>query len=224
MMLTGVVKGETAQVPVRITGMVVGDLVARPASLQSLNPTARGHRFAPVTIASTNDKAFRILSVDAGPHVDAQFEDRKQGKEYAIRTTLKDGVPEGPFATALTIRTDNTGQPVLTIPIFVNVKPRYSVEPGVALLGPDGTAAMRRIRIQSGSPTPFEILSVSCDNPQFMAGEDETQPHMPDVKFVVVRVRQGTPPDAEMTGEVVLKTNIPGAEEVRIPFEFSPNR
>jgi hypothetical protein len=224
MMLHGVVNGEDARLPVRVTGLIVGDLVARPASLQSLSPTPRGRRFAPVTIASTNDKVFNILSADAGPHVDVQIEDRKQSKEYAVRATLKDDAPDGPFATTIVVRTDNTGQPLLHIPLFVNVRARYLVEPGVVLLGPRAIDTPRRVRVQSGDPSGFEIHNASCDNPLFIAGVDETQSHMADVKFVMVRLRQGTPPETEVKAELLLKTDIAGAPEVRIPIEYTPER
>lgn len=209
---------EEAAVPIRLVGQIVGDIVARPILLQSLAATTRGHRFAPVILASPTGKSFNVLSADAGPHVDVQFAPVKNdGSEYQFRTTLKDTAPDGPLAAELVVTTDNPTQPVVSIPVFVNVMPRYRVEPAIVLFDPSQPQASRRIRIQNGSPRALEILEVRCDNPDVKVKVDSVDELRADIVYLMVHATGASSGEAV----VVIKTNQQDAPELRIPVRFN---
>lgn len=212
------VAGEEATVPLRLVGQVVGDIVARPIMLQSLSATTRGHRFAPVVLASPIGKAFNILSAEAGPHIDVQFSAIKNdGSEYQFRTTLKDTAPDGPMAAEMVITTDNPTQPVVSVPIFVNVMPRYRVEPAIVLFDAAQPKSARRIRIQNGSPRSLEILEAHCDNPNVKVKVDSVDAQRSDIVYLMVEANGAESGDSV----VVIKTNQQDAPELRIPVRVN---
>ncbi len=220
--LKGEVGGEKASMPVRVTGHVVGDLVARPAVLQSLDITPRGRGFAPITIAATNDKPFEILSIDAGEFIDVEYGPRKQGKDWFVKTKLRDNAPDGPLALAIMIRTNNSGQPLLRIPVFVNVRSRVESDPELVLLGDKKGASTRRVRIQSSLVDKLEIFNISCDHPGIRVNIANERTYVGDVRSLLVILQETAPRDKPFKATVTFKTNVPGVEEFRIPVEFIP--
>ncbi len=220
--LSATVQGEQASMPVRVTGQVVGDLVARPAIIQSIDLTPRGRRFAPITVASTNESAFEILGIDAGEFIGVDAQPQKNNKEWRIRTFLKEEVPDGPLATKLVIRTDNSGQPMLYVPMFVNVQSRYRLEPEIVLLGASPERRSRRVRVQSFGPEALQLLEVSCDNPYVSAMVEKSATYSDRVRMVRIELQNGDPPSESFSAQLIVKTSLSGAEELRVPIEYSP--
>lgn len=217
--LTGTIAGETAVMPLRVTGQVVGDLVARPAALQQLTPVPRGHRFQPLVIASTNERPFSVLAVDAGPFITAEFEPIRQNKDWNIRLTLKEDAPDGPLACEVKVRTDHTGQPVLRIPLFSNVRPRLQVEPEMVVLTAGG--GTRKVLLRAGENVALDIFNVTCDHAMVAALAMPPASKGPrNVRFVHVKLRGGAEPEESFATELLVKTSLPGAEQLRIPVEF----
>jgi len=218
--LHGTVDGEEATLPVRVAGQVIGDLVARPISLQALTPVSRGLKLAPVTIASANDRPFEIWGVDAGPHLEAAAEPHPMKKTWTVRATVRDSAPDGPMGIEMVIRTDNTGQPLVTIPVFVNVRPRYVLEPAVALLGPS-LGGTRNVRIRADRGTLLDIRAISCDHPHVIAEPAaDIVSEQDHIRYVRVGLRDTARVDADFSAEVKVETNIPGAGTVIIPVSY----
>ncbi len=221
-LLTGRVGDETATLPMRVTGTVVGDLVARPMVLQSLSTTPRGHRFSPVSIVSTNDKPFHILSVEASEHLEVTFKPRRERLEYEVQTLLRDTAPDGPLASNIRIRTDNSGQPILEVPLFVQVRPRCSIEPSVVLLGPSENARVRKVRLQASDVTHLELRDATSDHPQVAVEVlDQDVAAMPTVRHIRIGLVRNAVAADDLRATVTLRTNIPGAEEIKIPVEYT---
>jgi hypothetical protein len=221
--LKGTIAGETAHMPLRVAGQVIGDLITRPAVLQSLHPTPRGHRFARVTVASANRRPFEILELTAGPYLDVQVQARKQKKEYGLTVTIRDDAPDGPLAATVRIRTDNSGQPVLRIPVFAQVRARYHAEPEVVLL--DADTHRRRVMLRADHGFGLDITAVSCDHPAVVG---QVLPADVDGLANVRFVRLGIPrnvqaPDA-FTANCTVSTNIPGAAAITLPVEYTPGQ
>lgn len=220
--LHGTVGDESADVRVTVTGQVVGALTVQPAIVQSLDATPRGRKFAPLIVAATNELPFNILEVQAGPYLDATFESKRAGKEWAIRTTLRDDVPDGPIASTIRIRTDNDGQPLLEVPVFVRVRSRYMLEPSVVLLGGKNGKTKMRVRIQRGDPSSLTLSNPSSGNPAIAAVIDKEQSRLRHIQFVTVGVASGASPNESIDTEIVIESNIEGAPEVRIPVHYEP--
>ena len=213
MTITATVGGEKATVPVRLAGSVVGNIVARPVALQSLGLTPRGRQFAPVTIASTTLSTFRIVSTDAGPHIKVQVKPIKPGKEYQIRTSLADTAPDGPLATTLVIRTDDATMPLVRVPMFVNVRPRFMVEPPMVLLSQSDNT--RRVRIAGGTGS-WAVKGVSCDDPRVRVAVESGPPNDPDGRYLRVTLSSSDVASDART-EVVVSTDDAVAPQIHIP-------
>jgi hypothetical protein len=219
-LLHGIVDGEEATLPVRVAGQVVGDLVARPVSLQALTPVARGLKLAPVTIAAANDRPFEVLSVDAGPYIDVAAEPKRLKKEYTVRAVIRDDAPDGPLGTEIVVRTNNTGQPIVRIPVFANVRPRFVLEPDVALLGP-AVGNTRLVRIRADRGLMLDVRRASCEHPMIVAAvADESASALDNVGYVRISLREDARLEENISAEVMVETNIPGASVVRIPVEY----
>lgn len=220
MTVHGRVGDEEAYLPIRIAGLIVGDIMATPVRLQSLSFTTRGRQFAPISVSSSADRPFHILSAEAGPFVDVEVAPLKADREYVVRTTLKDSAPDGPLATTVVLRTDNTGQPVLRIPLFVDVMPRFRVEPEIVMLDPHVPKDTRRVRIQSGvTGKKLEIVAAHCDNAEIVVNVEGGDVLLSEVAFVKVGLRPGADATKPFTTDVVIETNMDQQAQVRIPVE-----
>ena len=171
------VGGIQKEVDVKIFGEVVADLVVQP---EIVKPAARalppGRRLAPVTILSTDQKRFEIVSVKAGPPVHATVQsdsprrprrgaDGKRkprprlprakggsGTRYTVLLTVREDAPPGPFATVLEVRTNSLDQPLLRVPVFGMVAYPIDVDPPLVVLRT--TAIMRTAVLLRTDGTP----------------------------------------------------------------------
>ncbi len=175
------VGGIQKEVPVRIFGEVVADLVVQP---EIVKPAARalppGRRLAPVTILSTDQKRFEIVSVKAGPPVHATVQSAGprrpprgaeatgqprprlprakggSGTRYTVVLTVREDAPPGPFATVLEVRTNSLDQPLLRVPVFGMVAFPIDVDPPLVVLR---TAVLMRSEVllsSDGTPVARE--------------------------------------------------------------------
>jgi hypothetical protein len=218
--LHGVVDGEAVDVHVEVTGQVMSELRAVPAALQSLTPTLRGHQFPPVLIESVLGRPFQVLSAEAGPHLDVQVTSQRSGSEWKVQATLRDSAPDGPFATLLRVRTDNTAQPLFEIPVYVLVRPRVIVEPAIVLLGPLPENRGRTVRIQFGGAEAPRVRELHADPAKLRVVREQSPPHLGGTLQYRISLVEGEPPMEDFVTEVVLKFDFPGVSEVAIPVEY----
>jgi len=220
------VDGVEREKDVALRGEVVGELVWTPkiidATRQLSNP---GKKLAPVILSSTRTVPFKIERVEAGPILDAAFEDMKKGAgtEYSMTVTIRSDAPAGPFAATLRIHTDVPDQPVVEIPVFAVVPQPIDVEPAVILLRDDGTPAGRRRHVKLQAPTNEElnIKDIKCEDSAIKFGIDEASlalyRHLRFVDVELVGAVQG----AERRTKLVVSTSVPGAEHLEIPIVIS---
>lgn len=213
MLITASVGGDKATVPVRLAGSVVGSIVVRPVSLQSLALTPRGREFAPVTVASTTDDPYQIISADAGPYINVEVKTIKPDKEFQIRTTLSDKAPDGPIAAMLNIRTNNPTMPLIELPMFVNVRPRFIVEPPLVLLRSD--EASRKVRI-AGEPAAWKIKAVACDDDRVQVEMIDAPVNDPDGQYIAIRLSSAAQ-NLDGQATVTVTTDDAVAPQINIP-------
>jgi len=218
MTITATVGGEKATIPVRLAGSVVGSIVVRPVSLQSLALTPRGREFAPVTVATTTDDPYRIISTDAGPYIDVNVKTIKPDREFQIRTTLSDKAPDGPLATMLSIRTDNPTMPLIELPMFVNVRPRFIADPPMVILRPDESS--RKVRI-AGEPSAWKMKSVACNDQRVQVEMIDAPNNDPNGQYVSISLTAGgassAAEDLDGKATVTITTDDTVAPQINIP-------
>ena len=119
--ISDVIKIESNRSPVQIdvSGVVSGDLNAKPAQVSfGVLP----HRASAIRIVRlTNDGAHpvSVLGVDTGnKSVAASVEPVTPGKEYKITLTLRQNTPDGQVRGQLKIRTDDAHQPIVMVPYY----------------------------------------------------------------------------------------------------------
>jgi hypothetical protein len=218
-LVKGVVDGVPAEVHVRVTGAIVGELRAIPSTLQSLSMTMRGHSFAPVTVESTTGRPFQVISADAGPYVEVTTK-RARDNEWIIQAKLKDNAPDGPYATTLRLRTDSTGQPQFEIPIFVRIRPRFLVEPSMVALGPLTENRGRTVRIQGESAAAMKFRELRGDDARIVAKVEKVGQTQPNVILIRIALRDGDPPSEDFSTRVVLVPEASESAELVIPVEY----
>ncbi len=210
---------------VSVRAEVVGELTWHPRIVDQTRSTARpGTRFAPVTIRSTQDLPFAVVSAEAGDRFDVTVEAKGRGPRslrYSIVLTLRTGTEPGPFATTLSVRTDSLDQPLIRIPVFGVVEPLIAVEPPVILLRMDGTpaGARRRVKLQASPRTELLISDVVCSTDAVTAAVDHraagSRRHL---LFLNVTLDASVlePGSGEHHAILTVTTNVPGAERVEI--------
>jgi hypothetical protein len=146
---------------------------------------------------------------------------------YMLSLTLKPGMPLGRFADAVTLKTDHPLRPELEIPVSgqivgpISMMPERVYMPGVS--SSQGRASNVTLNVRNHDRTSFSvripealegIIEVSVD-PEPSAAEDG--------RFRQYRVEVRVPRGArsgKFSGTVVLETDHPQAEEVKLPIEL----
>lgn len=212
---------------VSVRAEVVGELTWHPRIVDQIRSVSRpGKRLAPVTIRSTVDIPFKVVSADAGPLFDVVIEakgNKPQHKQYSILLTLREGTDAGPFAVTLNVRTDSLDQPLIRIPVFGVVAPALAIDPPIILLRSDGTPAgvRRRVKLQSSPQQELVITGITCDSQWVSAVVDKTaEASRRHVRFLEVSLhveslKRGS---GEHRATLSVTTNIPGAERIEIPI------
>lgn len=215
---------EQEEVAITIRGSVVGDLAYRPGQLISLKQTPRGTALPPWTVGSTEKKPFSVIDADAGPLLTAEVTPRNAQKtEYRVVLTVADDAPSGPLATVLRVTTDTSEQPLIEVPVFVNIAQAVDVDPLLVRLinGESDHQRQRRVRLQTNAARhpALEIEAAECDLPfvtiRILPVIDLRFPN----RRIVVAELAGDAPPGDYRGRLTLRTNVAGAETINLPLE-----
>lgn len=215
---------EEEEVGITIRGSVVGDLAYRPGQLISLKQTFRGATLPPWTVTSTEKKSFSVIDVDAGPLLTAEVTQRNAKRtEYRVVLTVAADAPSGPLATVLRVTTDTSDQPLIEVPIFVNVAQAVEVDPLLVRLfnGSNIRQRQRRIRLQTVASRhlELEVEAAECDLPfvttRILPVIDDRYPNR---RIVIAELADDAPP-GDHRGTLTLRTNVAGAETISLPLE-----
>ena len=213
------VGGQVSKQTIRVTGRVQGDVDFAPAVIQAIQPAPRGTRLRAVTVRSTTDKPLRILSADAGSHIDVELT-RPPGPSdvYQIVPVVSQSAPDGPLGALLRIFTDKTTQPVIDIPIFVNVSPRVQVSPPCVVLrtGDDAEAGSRRIHLSTDRGSSLTVTTATSDQ-AFVTAEIVQDPAAPAGRKAVEIRLNGEVPVGTHEAVVTVGTDVKEAESIRVP-------
>lgn len=211
---------------VRVRGEVVGDLIWQPQVVDSTRlRLARGMKLIPVSLRSTDDAPFDVLRVEADAPLQVSVEPidaHSPRTGYQITSRIADDAEEGPFGAALKIYTTLVDQPVITVPVYGQVAPIVEVEPPVVLLRADGTpvGTKRRLKLQADPREHLGITAIDCDVEGISVSLDH-QANEPYLHLRWFNVVLESAPAAEREGEIVISTNVAGAETLRIPLRIS---
>ena len=205
---------------INIRGRILGDLTVRPlvvrAALEKASP--RGQQLRPVVVASATGKPFEIHQASAGANFDVTVEPGQERTEYSVVLNIAEGAADGPCGAFLEILTNSPVQPLIRVPVYVNVAPRLSAKPPLVLLRRDGSAdtAGRHVVLQTAKLTEFSILGLTCDRDFMEATTVEKEQPRAGVRVIEVRANERAA-TGRHTATVTVRTNVPGAKEFEIP-------
>lgn len=221
--ITARVGTESAEQILRIRGEIVGDISALPLTVYAAQPILPGNELKSVRVFSPVKHAFKVLTAEAGLNVIATIRPGKMPEEFDVRLTIDAKAPPGPFGSTLTLRTDHPDQPLIRIPVFGNVAPRIGVEPEMVILSAESEQRRtRRVKLETADLTPFLVTSASVDPPVAVARSvAPTTGQGPYVQIVSVTI-DGAAPGQEVAAMLVVKTDLAGAAEVRVPLIVRP--
>lgn len=212
---------ETETKEVNVTGTVLGDFKVTPTVLQGKlgQPYVRGLQLRPIRLSSVTRKPFEVFEALAGPNFETSVEPNSDRTLYTIRVRIAEQAVDGPCAAFLEVRTDSVIEPVVHIPVYVNVAPRVGVEPSIVLLKPSrsGQEVSRRVVLQTADLADFTILGIEADSPFVQASSeaDQEAPHSEHV--LMVRADGRNLRKGKHQASVTVRTDVAGAEEIRIP-------
>jgi hypothetical protein len=207
---------------VQIVGTVTGDLIHTPSEILMPKATVRGHRFRVVNVRSTTDEPFEILSAEAGPYIQTDVSQQSSGMSFNVSLTLKESAPDGPFGSFLDIHTSNVSQPVIRIPVLVNVAPAVAISPPAVLLRDEGApdAKARKVRLARAQGTPWHVTSATCDQSyvsvEVLENPASNEAESSNRRYVRIWLND-SPPPGRHEAVVTISTDVEGAEQLQVP-------
>jgi hypothetical protein len=170
-------------------------------------------------VRSTTEKPIRILDTDAGPYIDVEMKKHPaQAAGYQLVPVVSPSAPDGPLGAMLRIYTDNVAQPVIEIPMFVNVAPRVQVTPPCVVLrtGEQGKPSVRRIHLSTDRGAPLAVTAATSDQ-AFVTAEIVKDPDAPAGRKAVEIRLNGDVPAGTHEAVVTVGTDVKDSESIRIP-------
>ncbi|GAB4344573.1 MAG: hypothetical protein Kow0099_24080 [Candidatus Abyssubacteria bacterium] len=147
--------------------------------------------------------------------------DSEHGDAWLVSVSNKPLTRLGPVSGHLKIRTSNTVQPVLDVPLSVNIVGEITVQPQRLFFGlvDPNDGAQRAIRLTS-SKEPFRILGATSDVSFVRVREvsKEDSDGASRIHELVVRIVDTAPNGASFSGTVSIRTDNPYQREIRVPM------
>jgi hypothetical protein len=177
-------------------------------------------------VVTGKDVRVNITSVTTTvEHVTARLVEGTEGRppSIAVRALVPEG---GPLSNPgrLVVRTDHPRFPELSADFTFNVLDTVSVVPGVVhftlMTGPNARPPVplsRVVRIRPGTVTNFKVTEAVFPGPENKKGRiTHLGPQGYQIQF------DNVVPSADLDGQhVVIKTNVPGKQEIRVPIRVN---
>jgi hypothetical protein len=131
-------------------------------SVLTLRQSSIGQAPAGAILIKSSDKPFRILKVTASdPAVLVRADPMPDGIAYQISASFEKVPSQNSPPSQITIETDNSRMPVLSIPISTILSKKILVAPDSILLNPGEENSKIQIILKSAEGTPLEIVEIS---------------------------------------------------------------
>lgn len=213
--------GEEDELVLPIVGRVISDITVQPPYLLEVAPVLPGEqiRYGRVMLqAVRRDETFRIRKVDAGSHLTYAIEETQPGLEYRITFSVALDAPKGPLARNILIFTNSSDQPVITVPVYVNVGSPIEVRPAIVYLrrgGDSENADTAVVELDNHQASAITIESVSSNNPNFEVSHAQNA-EQPGATILTIRLATSAVA-GEHEGTITVLTNQDGARRLLIP-------
>jgi hypothetical protein len=210
---------------VKVIGNVVGAVTIRPQVIDATRaPARRGQKLVPVRIiAHSAAGELKILSADAGPMLDIEHEPTQEGLRpgetgHLVRVTVRENAPIGPFGAMVRLRTDSLDQPLIEIPVYVQVAAPIAVEPSAVLfkVGDAQSERLRKISLDAAPVTDYQIAEATSDNPAVVATFEPHTGALSTLRTVEISLGSQLPTGVHQAN-VTIRTTGTDAEAIVVP-------
>lgn len=178
-----------AEVQLRVSGFIRGDVVFEPGSVNFGEVDAGDPKQQVVRVSYAGRQDWSIRDVrSANPNFEVRLEEvqRAAGRvAYDMTVKLKESAPAGFFADQLTLVTDDANNARIPLPVEGKVVPAVTVYP--QLLSFTATAGKQeRKQLVIRGKKAFKITKIDCGDDcfQFELPEDAKKVHVIPVKFI----------------------------------------
>jgi hypothetical protein len=143
---------------------------------------------------------------------DVKAEPTIEGARTELKITVKKDAPPGPFASPIVVHLNETATPLVRIETYGEILPRVAPDPALGLLRPGGEPVRILVPIDGG-----KLVGARVD-PAEAPFEATVEPaNESGAATVVVKLKDSASAGAH--GSLVLDTDVPGEEQVRVPLE-----
>ena len=203
-----------------IEGRVAGDLEISPAAVYLESADALAAQRATVNLRWTGEGDFSIREVTANsPLVETALETVETGRHYRIRVGLKPGRLAGRLERTLYVLTRHPEYPEIAIPLTAVIRAPVVFAQTVIVVPESGAAATRHVLLESGTVSNWRVVAVEPPDPAIQVSLNPAGPGRYHL------ILGSIPPGAAINGKTLrVKTDIPGAPEIAIPFQTTPAR
>jgi len=134
--------------------------------------------------------------------------------EYTLQVRVSSGSPVGDSKATITVKTNHTERPTITIPVQVHVEGELVVEPRSAFFGflKPGEKAEKTVVLRSRGDTATRIVSVQCKDGRVKAGAPKSEGNQHAIAITLDTSKPGF-----IDTVLLVETDVEGEEGLEIP-------
>ena len=211
---------ETASAVLTMKGNIKPDIKVGPAAL-NFGVVFKGSAPTLTTTISSEEPGFQVLAVKPrSDKLDVKTQDITDdgatGKSIAV--SLHPDIPVGVYRSRLSVETNSKKSPVMTVPIFAQVRGDLILSDSVVsfglIEGPLKKALVQEVILENTAPRAIKVLSTRADHQNIQAQVTELEPGK---RFkVTVTLLEGT--SGAVRARVYIETDHPDAEQRDVPL------
>jgi predicted double-glycine peptidase len=135
---------------------------------------------------------------------------------YLVRASLQPGVPIGELKCKITVRTNHPKEPVVEVPVTVDVTGDVEASPNMFFLGllKKGEGVSKTITLSTTSDEPLTIRKIDAPFDYVVV---KALPQIEGKKYTVTATLKETAPLGLIKGEITIHTNNQDQPEIKLP-------
>jgi len=200
-----------------LQGTAVSEVTISPTaiSLGSLNEGQQVTR--EVSIKNSSATPMKVTKVESSNNtVTHELVTIKEGFEYKISVTNSKFLPPGRITDSLTVTTDNPKMPTQRISVYGTVLDKITVSPNPLVIPESKTAPVsRKLYVRAGSVKAFNILGATWPGTDAKVSVSNL-----GARGFTINLDNVNATTAINGTSIVLKTDVEGLEEMKVPVQI----
>ncbi|MFH0953396.1 MAG: DUF1573 domain-containing protein [Verrucomicrobiota bacterium] len=202
-----------------LEGNAIAELEVKPRQVTFGRISAAAAVTSAVEITARTTNAIRITRLDTpSTNLAAKLETIEEGRRYRILVSSVPPLAQGTLRGSVHIETDHPKYSAMDIPISAFVATDLMYLPTELTLVENPAASARYIIVRSDTGKKFEVQAVVVPSPSIQASVQPIDQNGYRIELTNIVAT------ADLNGKALLiKTTMPGNEEIRIPLRVIPN-